>query len=251
MIWALRITLFVGVGVFVLYACYDNPSEKLREWRESVNCQLSQNQYCGLNPKKVLPGLAVYFVDPMLANREGRQIAVLSGHWPYCNDFTGDVYEVPQFFETDFASIPDWAQFFVKPQDPEVIGAAVIHDWLYAFGGEPISESKQRADRLFRKELENAGINIVRRNIMYLAVANFGGKSFGKQAEMRFRNLETGLPYTQSRPETPVIAKVQPGCDDFFEKYWNPEDFEFRLPGILHPAFTSVWIDLPGTHPSE
>ncbi len=239
-----RLLVIAAIGVFIFYAAYDKPKEKAQELIEDVQCRFLDR--CFTVTFRTLPGVRVFFVDKALADREGRQVAILSYDWPYCNDFTGDIYEVPRFFETDFASIPGWAQFYVNPQDPGIIGAAIIHDWLYAYGGSPEDAAKAQADNLFRKELKNAGVNIVRRNIMYLAVANFGGEFFGDDIEMRFRNPETGAPFTKARPATLAIDQLAPGCAGFLDAYWDMSAMTSPTAYDLNPAFIDDWVDLPG-----
>ncbi len=237
-----RLIVLALVAVIGSYAAFDNPEATYRKLYQDIRCKTGGP--CISIAAMTLPGVRVLFVDKALANREGRQVAILSEKWPYCNDTSGEVYEVPQFFETDFASIPSWAQFYIKPSDPSVVGAAIIHDWLYAYGGAPRNDAKRLADNIFRIELEAHGVNVIRRNIMYQAVSLFGGENFGADDEMRFRNPETGALFTQPRPASLVIDQLTPGCSEFLAKYWDPSQRQSRVAYYLAPDFIEQWIDL-------
>lgn len=81
---------------------------------------------------------------------------------------------VPAGFTTDFASIP---RFFWRwlPPTGEYGKAAVIHDFLYQYGtldGEHVT--KEYADAVFRRAMEDLGVGRIRRNLMYTAVRLFG-----------------------------------------------------------------------------
>jgi len=243
-VWGLlrNLVLLAAAGVAVAYAVYDDPSAKAREAYEDLQCRLDRTK-CTTVAFLILPGVEVYFVDESLASREGRQIAILGREWPYCYDATGEVYRVARYFETDFASIPDWAQFYINPQEKSVIGAAIVHDWLYAVGGPAPEEAKRKADEIFRFELEQAGVNFLKRNIMYAAV-RFGGKSFGSAEEMRFRDPETGRAFRRRPPRDPVIDRLAPGCGDFLDLYWNPEEAFRPAARTLDPRIIQEWIDL-------
>ena len=87
----------------------------------------------------------------------------------------GVVITVPKGFVTDFASVPKLFWNIVAPTGKHSF-AAIVHDWLYYQGkvadGKPCT--KAFADLVFREAMREAGINRVRRQIMYLAVKWFG-----------------------------------------------------------------------------
>ena len=239
-----RLAVVIGLIAAASYAIFDNPVRVYRDAIEQAACRIDE-QFCPPRvAKMVVPGVNVLFVDKSLVTREGRQVAILGDDWPYCDEENGDVFLAPQFFETDFASIPGFAQFYINPQDEKVVGAAIIHDWLYAIGGPDPVKAKARADNIFRFELGEAGVNVVKRNIMYQAVSRFGGKTFGDEVEMRFRDPQTGAPYTRPKPASPVIDNLGPGCPGFLEKYWNPEDATRFQAYYLAPIFIQGWFDL-------
>lgn len=79
--------------------------------------------------------------------------------------------EVPEGFETDFASVPRWPLTFA------LLGqyghaAAVVHDWLYRNG----SLLRKDADRVFLNALRSSGIARWRAYLMFAGV-RIGGAS--------------------------------------------------------------------------
>ncbi len=176
----IRLAAVLILIVFGAHCVLDNPINYFGKTVGRMRCAIDKSRPCPVTALRTPPGVAVLFVDKGLATRQGRRVAILAEDWPYCYDPPGDVYEAPQFFETDFASIPSFAQFYIEPSDPQVIGAAIIHDWLYALGGEPPEEARRFADDVFRFELKQGGVNVVKRNIMYFAVSFFGGGAFGE-----------------------------------------------------------------------
>lgn len=191
----------------------------------------------------MLPGVSVYLIDKNLATREGRQLAVLADVWFYCYDPTGEVFRIPAGFETDFASIPAWAHRYVRPNDRRVIGAAIVHDWLYALGGQEGVMTKRKADQIFRFALKEKGVNRIKRNVMFQAVSAFGN-SFGSPKELRFRDIRTGkLVMGDPNEEAVVPFNLGPGCPDFLKLFSRLRESEDgTIP--LHPGLLKQWIDL-------
>ena len=247
-----NVLFFAAFFALGSYIVLDDPmatyKQLARETKQRIDCARQNQEVCYVGPivaRQLSPSVPVYFVDPALATREGRQIAIIADDWPYCEDATGDIFLTPKYFETDFASIPSFAQFYINPQDEKIIGAAIVHDWLYALGGEPRDDAKKRADEIFRIELKAKGVNIVKRNIMYQAVSRFGGKNFGEDVEMRFRDPRNGATFTQPRPASAVIGNVGPGCETFLEEYWFNADRGPFVPSYeLTPQVMPRWIEL-------
>ena len=73
-------------------------------------------------------------------------------------------------FITDGASIPRAFWVFYTPENPLWLGAAVVHDALYA--SELVSRSF--ADEELRRAMKLEGNNAVRRNIFWSGVRMFG-----------------------------------------------------------------------------
>jgi len=241
-----RLIMLVGLFALGSYVVLDEPEKTYRELYEDLRCQLDRTR-CVVIAELLAPRVNVLFVDPDFRSREGRQVAILGDAWPYCDDATGDVYMIPQFFETDFASIPGFARGYINPQGERIVGPAIVHDWLYALGGAPRDAAREKADRIFRAELKNENVNVIKRNIMYRAVKHFGGATFGTDAEMRFRNPYTGASYTAARPEPPVIGNIGPGCDPevFHETYWAPlRETNYKVYDLAVGFISQEWLDI-------
>jgi hypothetical protein len=113
----------------------------------------------------------------------------------------GGTITVPAGFVTDLASIPRWAWVLLPPDGPWVKGA-IIHDYLYATGGTgewkghpssiapPAAYTRRDADRILREAMQNRGVDIVRRNIIYAAVRFGGGAGWGKGGASKRRRLD-------------------------------------------------------------
>ncbi|RYE83405.1 MAG: DUF1353 domain-containing protein [Hyphomicrobiales bacterium] len=94
-------------------------------------------------------------------------------------------------FVTDLASIPRWGWILLPPDGPWV-KAAIIHDYLYSTGGTgkwkngPVTitratpYSREEADEILREAMENRGVDVVRRTIIYWAVRIGGGLGWRK-----------------------------------------------------------------------
>ncbi len=97
---------------------------------------------------------------------------------------------VPPGFVTDLASIPRWSWILLPPDGPWLKGA-VIHDFLYATRGTGVWKahpraitraedySRREADDILREAMANRGVDMVRRNIIWLAVRLGGGSGWG------------------------------------------------------------------------
>ncbi len=88
------------------------------------------------------------------------------------SNIAGDIV-VPTGFVTDFASVPRvpiiwWLAGGTANR------AAVVHDYLYRKG----KYSRKIADRVFREAMQASGLNIVHRNLMYMAVRAAGGSHY-------------------------------------------------------------------------
>jgi hypothetical protein len=83
------------------------------------------------------------------------------------------VIEAPQGFVTDFASVPRFFWRIVPPWG-RYSPAAVVHDYLYATG----RVSRAEADRVFLSLMEQLGVPLWKRTVMYRAVRIFGGAAW-------------------------------------------------------------------------
>lgn len=86
------------------------------------------------------------------------------------------VVEVPQLFETDFASVPRlpfiFDQFGDRAHKP-----AVLHDFLYTLGGT--EDDRLYADHVFLAAMIADGMDSPCAHEMYDAVRQFGKSHFG------------------------------------------------------------------------
>lgn len=109
---------------------------------------------------------------------------------------------VPPGFVTDLTSIPRWAWILLPPDGPWLKGA-IIHDFLYATSGAGIWKShasgntraepytRAEADWILRDALENRGVDVIRRNIIWAAVRIGGGGGWGKDDSRQRRAAAT------------------------------------------------------------
>jgi len=148
-------------------------------------------------------------------DRDGRTLAVLAHAFTYANEKRGERITVEAFFETDFASVPSFAQGFIQSFGRHA-KAAVLHDWLYA-DGKP--SGRDRADRLFCLALRELGVAPLTRLAMYLAVRLFGGKSYGRVDEWLFADPRTGLRIDPPRPPQSCTAH----CDAHIRPVSEPQ----------------------------
>lgn len=104
---------------------------------------------------------------------DGRRARLLQPFRVRLRELGERVIEVPQGFETDFASVP---RFFwrVVPPWGRYSPAAVVHDYLYSTG----KVSREEADRAFLTLMQRLGVPAWKRSIMYWAVRWFGGPAW-------------------------------------------------------------------------
>ncbi len=85
-----------------------------------------------------------------------------------------EAISAPAGFETDFASIP-WGLWNLFPPLGPWARPAILHDWLYATGGEGGRFSRARADAIFAEAMAVMGVPTWRRAVMWAAV-RVGGR---------------------------------------------------------------------------
>ena len=95
----------------------------------------------------------------------------------YQSDILGLIV-VPDFFITDFASVPRLPLAFLVAGDT-AHAAAVVHDWLYTT--QPCT--RMQADRTFREAMGVTGIPAWRKNIMFAAVVSAGWLVWNKRRQ--------------------------------------------------------------------
>jgi hypothetical protein len=88
-------------------------------------------------------------------------------------------FTIPAGFETDWASIPPLARFYLDGDDPRILIPALVHDWLYSLNGvyDPYewTLNRQQCDDVLRRLMIFCGASEIRARIVYLAVRIGGG----------------------------------------------------------------------------
>jgi hypothetical protein len=123
--------------------------------------------------------------------RGGRSLWALTKALTYTPSNGSDRITVPEGFVTDLASIPRPVWDLLPPDGPWT-KAAVIHDFLYYTGGTGVwgakhiktitrerPYSRAEADWILRDAMQDRGVDVVSRNIIYLAVRIGGGGGWG------------------------------------------------------------------------
>lgn len=123
--------------------------------------------------------------------RNGRSLWGVHQGLSYKTSIGGEAtITVPPGFVTDLASIPRLAAAIYPPDGPWV-KAAIVHDFLYGTHGtgvwkghpagisRPTPYSRAEADDILREAMENRGVGLVTRNVIWSAVRAGGGKGWG------------------------------------------------------------------------
>ena len=84
----------------------------------------------------------------------------------------GEFFTIPRGFETDLASIPQWATPLV-PKLGHHLQPAIVHDWMYITKLADVD--KAFADKFFFDSMLTRGVRKTRAWLMYAAV-RAGGK---------------------------------------------------------------------------
>ena len=85
-----------------------------------------------------------------------------------------DIITVPKGFETDLASVPFPATFFI-PKDGSYNQAAVLHDWLY-YSHIIHARTRKQCDNIFLEAMAVLKVPAWKRFIMHRAVRLAGWK---------------------------------------------------------------------------
>ena len=87
----------------------------------------------------------------------------------------GDETIVPANYQTDLASIPRFYWSILAPDYSEIIGPAILHDYLYECPGK---RTRQDIDWIFYDYLIKNGISYYTAYKIWAAVRIFGGSHF-------------------------------------------------------------------------
>lgn len=180
---------------------------------------------------KLLGGSPIYESDavagrdvvfPKNLQQGGRRAAVLDEDYYFCSR-NGDIMRIPRGFKTDFASIPDIGRVLID-RFGWSIEPAVIHDWLYAIGEGTTAEEREShrgaADRIFLEALEDNGVGLATRSLMFAAVRLFGHAPYEESEKWDGRIVDpaTGQPFENqvfAQPKTGVLDTIG-DCKKFF-----------------------------------
>jgi hypothetical protein len=123
--------------------------------------------------------------------KDGRSLWGIHEGLTYQTSIGGEgTITVPPGFVTDLASIPRLASSIYPPDGPWV-KAAIIHDYLYGTAGVGIWKThgpsisratpytRAEADDVLREAMENRGVGIVKRNVIWSAVRVGGAAGWG------------------------------------------------------------------------
>lgn len=112
-----------------------------------------------------------------------RALYKLNGDFVYQSPAFGTV-TVPAGYVTDFASIPRIAWVYLSPEDPVVMFASIIHDYMYTRQGDlgrgdNLTFSRKSCDTIIREAMEYCGARRSQAAFVYWAV-RIGGRSHWK-----------------------------------------------------------------------
>lgn len=113
---------------------------------------------------------------------DDKRYAVLNRGWTFAfaDKEAYTVIPVSERYVTDFASVPPWLHWLVPPFGAHT-EAAIVHDWLYAVGGD--ADDRKRADEIFYIAMRKSGIAAWRARLMYTGVRIGGSNAFGRDGE--------------------------------------------------------------------
>ena len=160
-----------------------------------------------------------------LALRDGsRRNYVLTQDLLYCRESTSEIIIIPAGFITDLLSVPDAARIL---DNERTYTGAVIHDWLFALGGD--ESDRIVAEEIFREELRFNRAGALRTFALSFSTEHLGplyynlvGRSspFGRAEEMRFATPDSCRRAGDMRSHRePVFIYTERGCNNFQDNY--------------------------------
>ncbi len=90
---------------------------------------------------------------------------------------------VPAGFVSDFASVPAAAHWYLDDEAPEILFAAIVHDWLYAVQGflDVHQFTREECDEIFRRLMLACGARPAQAWVAHRAVRLFGRAHWQKE----------------------------------------------------------------------
>lgn len=126
--------------------------------------------------------LRAFSLEELAAQKCERQLFELRAPFAYESPKFGRIV-APAGTVCDFASIPRFALTYLDDDDPRVLFASVIHDYLYStagYAGNGRVISRQEADEVFREACVAAGMRPTQAAVVYYAVRLGGASHWGK-----------------------------------------------------------------------
>ncbi len=111
-------------------------------------------------------------IIPKWENNTNTAQATLLSPLKYNSHKYGEII-VPTGFETDFASVPHFARWYIDVVDPDILYPAIVHDWLYQNKGkinESLILSRKESDKVIKEAMHTVGAHNLKINIAYGAV---------------------------------------------------------------------------------
>ncbi|MBS0328208.1 MAG: DUF1353 domain-containing protein [Proteobacteria bacterium] len=121
--------------------------------------------------------LRAFAPDVLAQMKTDRALYQLQGPFTFESTVLGKV-TVPLGFLTDFASIPRAALWYIDDDDPGILFASIIHDFLYKQAGQLEDGRKytrEGADMVLREGMQVCGARKDQCAAVYAAVRLFGG----------------------------------------------------------------------------
>lgn len=102
---------------------------------------------------------------------------------PFKVQINGDVLELPIGTTTDFASVPQLFNNLIENDDPQIVEAAVLHDYLYqnlgkVWGPDAPAYSRSDCDDILLSGMIAASAPWLKRNTVWLGVRVGGWKAW-------------------------------------------------------------------------
>ena len=106
-------------------------------------------------------------------------------------------FVIPAGFVTDFASVPKFAEGIISNNEPQILRAALAHDWLYQSGGKPTPDimfTRSEADEILREGMRSIGASFAKRWLVWVSVRVGGVGSWNPHIlTMRALTLRTKI----------------------------------------------------------
>ena len=113
---------------------------------------------------------------------------------PLFYDIDDDIVVIPAGFKTDLASIPRSLWSFISPARSDLMGASILHDFLYQC---PTGIKRKDADDIFYNAMIGHGVKATTAIKLYLSVRLFGYNHFNQDTDCYIGIMDDG--YVETR----------------------------------------------------